>query len=72
MIDPQNNQLPVGLIAQLVEHCTSIAGVRVRVALRPEFFKPFFRYCLSSIAKLRRSLTLELCNIARYLNSTVI
>ena len=30
--------------------------IRVRVPLRPEFFRPFFRYCLSSIAKLRRSL----------------
>ena len=33
--------------------------VRVRVPFRPEFFRPFFRYCLSSIAKLRRSLTLK-------------
>ena len=31
MIDPHNNQLPVGLIAQLAEHCTSIAEVRVSV-----------------------------------------
>ena len=51
MIDPQNDQLPVGLIAQLVEHCTSIAEVRVRVLLRP-----CFRYSLGSIAKVRRTL----------------
>ena len=51
MIDPQNDQLPVGLIAQLVGLCTSIAEVRVRVPLRP-----CFRYSLSSIAKLRRTL----------------
>jgi len=31
IIDPHNNQLPVGLIAQLVEHCTGSAEVRVRV-----------------------------------------
>ena len=44
-------------MAQLLEHWTGIAEVRFRVPLRPEFFRPFFRFCLSSIAKLRRSLT---------------
>lgn len=29
LIDPHNDQRPVGLIAQLVEHCTGIAGVWV-------------------------------------------
>jgi len=29
MIDPHNNQQPVDLIAQLAEHCSSIAEVRV-------------------------------------------
>ena len=57
IIDPHNDQLPVDLIAQLVEHCTGIAGVWVHVLLRPEFFRPFVRFRLSSIAKLRRSLT---------------
>ena len=28
MIDPHNNQQPVGLIAQLADHCTSIAEAR--------------------------------------------
>ena len=28
---PENDQLPIGLIAQLVEHWTDIAEVRVRV-----------------------------------------
>ena len=28
---PHNNLLPVGLIAQLVEHCTSIVEVRVQI-----------------------------------------
>ena len=31
IIDPHNDQLPVGLIAQLVECCTGIAEVRVQV-----------------------------------------
>ena len=52
LIDPHKDQLPVGLIAQLVEYCTGIAGVRVQVLFRPEFFWPFFCYSLSSIAKL--------------------
>ena len=30
-------QLPDGLIAQLVEHCTGIAEVIVRIPFRPEF-----------------------------------
>ena len=30
-----DNELPVGLIAQLEEHCTSITDVRVGVPLRP-------------------------------------
>ena len=55
LIDPRKDQLPIRLIAQLVGHCTGIAEVRVRVP-----FRPFFRCCLSSIAKLRRSLTLKL------------
>ena len=36
-IEPNNRQLPVGLIAQLLEHCTSIAELRVRVPFRPFF-----------------------------------
>ena len=39
------------LIAQLVELCTGVVEVRVRGPFRPEFFKLFFRYCLSNIAK---------------------
>ena len=55
IIDPHDNQLPVGLTAQLVEHCTGIAEGRVQV-----LFGPFFRYSLSGIAKIPRSLTLKL------------
>jgi len=35
-MDPHSDQLPVGLIAQLVEHCTGITEVRVRVPLKHE------------------------------------
>ena len=37
IIDPHNDQLSVGLTAQLVEHCTGIAEVRVRVPFRSFF-----------------------------------
>ena len=38
IIVSHNYQLSVGPIAQLVEHCTAIAEVRVRVPFKPEFF----------------------------------
>ena len=47
IIDSRNGHFPVGLVAQLVEHWTSIAEVRVRVPVRVrapiriEFFRPF-------------------------------
>ena len=34
IIEPHDNQLLVGLIAQLVEHCTGIAEVRVRIPVQ--------------------------------------
>ena len=37
IIDPHNDQLSVGLIAQRVKPSTGIAEVRVRVPFRPEF-----------------------------------
>lgn len=37
MINSHNDQLSVGLIAQLIEHCTGIIEVRVQVLFRPEF-----------------------------------
>ena len=44
----QSGQLPGGLIAQLVEHYTSVAEVMVRIPFRPEFFSGFdFHNCLS-------------------------
>ena len=54
-------QCNVGAVLyQLVDHFTSIAKGRVWVLFRPEFFRPSFHYCLSSIAKLQRTLTLKL------------
>ena len=38
LINPHNDLLPFGQIAQLVELCTSIAEVRVRIS---EIFRPF-------------------------------
>ena len=35
-MNSRNHQLPVGVVAQLVEHCTSIAEVGVQVPFRPE------------------------------------
>ena len=39
IIDPHNDQLPVGLIAQLVPHCTRISEVRVRLPFRGPFLE---------------------------------
>lgn len=44
LTDPHNDHLPVGLIAELVEHCTGIAEVRARVP-----FKPVFCYRLKGL-----------------------
>ena len=42
-------ETPLGLIAQLVEHCTGIAGSWVRIPFRPEFF---FQALISQLLKL--------------------
>ena len=45
-----SDQLPVGLLAQLVEHCTSIAEVIGSNPIQAWiFFRPSFHYCLSSV-----------------------
>ena len=36
--DHENDQVPVGLIAQVVEHSTGITVVSVQISSRPEFF----------------------------------
>ena len=49
MIDPQNDQLPVGLIAQLVEHCTGIAEVKVRIPIQEWIFQAFVAAALAAL-----------------------
>ena len=41
IIDPHDDQLPVGLIAQLVEHCIDNAEVRVRIPVQAWIFQAF-------------------------------
>ena len=44
-----HDQLPVGLLAQLVERCTSIAEVMGSNPVQAWiFFRPYFHYCSSS------------------------
>lgn len=40
-MSPNNDQLPVGPIAPLVEHFTGMTEFRVRALFRPEFFRPY-------------------------------
>ena len=45
-----NDQLLIGLSAQLVEHCTGISEVMSSNPVQTWiFFKPYFHYCLSSV-----------------------
>ena len=45
-----NDQLPVGLLAQLVEHCTGITEVMGSNPVQAWiFFRPYFHYCSSSV-----------------------
>ena len=46
IVDPQNDQLPVGLIAQLVGHCTRIAEVRVNYSPPQALFFTFLSLLL--------------------------
>ena len=39
IIDPHNDHLSVGLIAQVVVHCTVIREAKVQFPFRPEFFR---------------------------------
>ena len=54
MTDRHNDKLSVGPIAQRIKHCTGIVDleVRVRVPLRPEFYRPYIHCCSSSIINL--------------------
>ena len=45
-----SDQFPVGLLAQLVEHCTGIAEVMGSNPVQAWiFFRPYFHYCSSSV-----------------------
>ena len=44
-----NDQLPVGLLAHLVEHCMVSQRSWVQIPYRPEFFLDLVHYCLSSV-----------------------
>jgi len=45
----KNDQLPVGFIAELVDHHTVAQKAWVRILFKPGFFQVFFRCCLRSI-----------------------
>ena len=46
----RSSKLPVGLLAQLVEHCTGIAEVMGSNPVQAWiFFRPYFHYCFSSV-----------------------
>lgn len=40
-IDPHNNHLPFGLIVHMLEHCTGVGKVWVRVPFRPKVLRPY-------------------------------
>ena len=67
--EPENDQLPVGLLAQLAEHCTGIAEV---MGSTPEqalaFFFLCFHYCFSGMSMTAKiTLILKICFITNYL-----
>ena len=59
-----NDQLPVGLLAQLVEHCTGITEIMgsnpVQVWI---FFRPYFYYYLSSVHNYEDHFHTNICTI---------
>ena len=57
----QYDQLPVGLIAQLVEHCTDIGEVKGSNPVQARiFFRLTFRNCLSCVLTARIFLLFEM------------
>ena len=67
--EPENDQLSVGLLAQLAEHCTGIAEV---MGSTPEqalaFFFLCFHYCFSGMSMTAKiTLILKICFITNYL-----
>ena len=51
IIDPHNNKSPVGLLAQVIEHCTCMAQVRIRVPFRQLWIFQTFHSPLLSLNK---------------------
>ena len=65
----KNDQLPVGLLAQLADHCTGIAEV---MGSTPEqalaFFFLCFHYCFSGMSMTAKiTLIVKICFITNYL-----
>ena len=49
-MNAQTDHLPKGLIAQLVQRCLGVAGGEaVQISFTQEFFRVFFRYCISDV-----------------------
>ena len=49
-MNQHNDQLPIGLLAQLVEHCFGVAEVMDKNPIKAWiFFRPYFLCCLSSV-----------------------
>ena len=64
----QYDQLPVGLIAQLVEHCTGIAEVMGSNPVQALIFStPSFRNCLSCVLTARIFLLFNLSSTVQYM-----
>ena len=57
-----NDQLSVGLLAQLVERCTGIAEVMGSNPVQAWiFFRPYFYYCLSSVRYCEDHFHIHIC-----------
>ena len=49
-----NDQFPLGMFAQLIEHCTGFVEVMVQIPYRPEFISGLI-FTTASVSLLRRS-----------------
>ena len=87
IINPHNDLLPVGLIAQLVEHCTDITGVEFASSFKPEKFRPEQGCCsakmqwsnsfnISACLKILKTSNVgqnsSSCNVGQYINHSVL
>ena len=53
IIDPHNDQLPVGLTAQQAGHYTGITELRIQIPIRSEFFLNCY-YIIYTVGKINR------------------